>query len=161
MGALIGQSPYPSGQAPTQTDDAKRQILAALADSQCNGSIYLIGSAGGTLVLWVMLDTAGGVNLAWNDTVRSHIKAVVSLSGPTDFCDWSNPGSIDCADLGQFENDLCNYVGIPKTGDSTCTQTQGNCTLLDPASPAWLVTHGATSNPPPVMLYATDGDPCA
>ena len=38
-GRLTGQNPYPSGEAPDQTDDAKRQFLAALADPQCNGSI--------------------------------------------------------------------------------------------------------------------------
>ena len=159
MGALIGQAPYPSGQAPTQTDDLKRQIMAALADSQCNGSIYLVGgSAGGTLVLWVMLDTTGGLNLAWNETVRSHIKAVVSLSGPTKFCDWNNFGGLPCNQLVDFENDLDNYMALPPSGDPTCTQTQGDCSALDPASPAWLVTNGATSNPPPVRLYTTDGD---
>jgi hypothetical protein len=156
-GALIGQSPYPSGMAPSQTDDLKRQILAALADPQCNGSIYLIGgSAGGTLVLWVMLDTTGGLNLPWNESARSHIKAVVSLSGPTKFCDWNNFGGIPCGEMVDFENDLDNYMGLPRSGD--CTKTQGDCLALDPASPAWLVTHGATSNPPPVRLYATDGD---
>src|SRR5438105_2120878 len=93
-----------SGRFPQQTDDLKRQIMAALADSQCNGNIYLVGgSAGGTLVLWVMLDSTGVLNLGWNDTVRAHIKAVVSLSGPTQFCDWSNPGGIPPDALTRFE----------------------------------------------------------
>ena len=30
--------------------------------------------------------------------------------------------------------------------------------LLEHASPVWLVTNGATSNPPPIMLYTTLGD---
>src|SRR5436305_7761268 len=42
---LTGQ--HSNGEAPAQTDDAKRQILAALADPQCNGSIYLIGCSAG------------------------------------------------------------------------------------------------------------------
>jgi hypothetical protein len=41
---LPGQ--HTNGEAPAQTDDVKRQILAALADSQCNGSIYLVGGSG-------------------------------------------------------------------------------------------------------------------
>src|SRR5439155_22715882 len=94
--ALTGQVySVTSGHPPQQTDDIKRQIMAALADSQRNGSIYLVGgSAGGCLALWVMLDSTGVVNLGWNDTVRTKIKAVVSLSGPAEFCDWSNPGHI-------------------------------------------------------------------
>ena len=49
-GTLLGQ--MDPGYAPEQTDDLKRQILAALADPQCNGNIYLVGgSAGGCLVL--------------------------------------------------------------------------------------------------------------
>ena len=79
--------------------------MAALADSQCNGSIYLVGgSAGGCLALWVMLDSTGVVNSGWNDTARSKIKAVVSLSGPAKLCDWSNPGMIPPDALMQFEN---------------------------------------------------------
>jgi hypothetical protein len=30
--------------------------------------------------------------------------------------------------------------------------------LLEQASPVWLVTNGATSNPPAIMLYTTVGD---
>ena len=82
-GALGHQLPADKGYAPEQTDDLKRQILAALADPQCNGSIYLVGgSAGGTLVLWCALDPLPTVS-GWDETARSHIKAVVSLSGPT------------------------------------------------------------------------------
>src|SRR5438876_5422053 len=89
-GALGHQLPTDKGYAPEQTDDLKRQILAALADPQCNGNIYLVGgSAGGTLVLWCALDPLPTVS-GWDETARSHIKAVVSLSGPTQLCDWSN-----------------------------------------------------------------------
>src|SRR5438105_3113220 len=89
----------------------------------------------------------------WNDTVRAKIKAVVSLSGPSQFCDWH--GTVP---LTEFENDLDNYVNLPPQ-----TQCDPNCDwsvtcALDQASPAWLVTHGATSNPPPVILYSTTGD---
>ena len=52
-GKLPGQLPSDPGTAPEQTDDLKRQILAAINDRQCNGNIYLVGgSAGGTLALW-------------------------------------------------------------------------------------------------------------
>ena len=109
MGALPGQatrSVNHFGGFPDQTDDLKREIMAALADSQCNGNIYLVGgSAGGTLVLWVMLDSSATFpNCGWNETARAHIKAVVSLSGPTQFCDWSSPGIIPPQKLIDFEN---------------------------------------------------------
>ena len=158
-GALDGQAPRSvndNGGFPDQTDDLKRQIMAALADSQCNGNIYLVGgSAGGTLVLWVMLDSSATFpNCGWNETARAHIKAVVSLSGPTQFCDWSNPGNIPQDALTRFENDLDNYVNLLPQTD--CAHDPDH--NLDHASPAWLVANGATSSPP-VMLYATLGDP--
>ena len=158
-GHLANQLPTDNGYAPEQTDDLKRQILAALADPQCNGSIYLVGgSAGGCLVLWCALDPASTVS-GWDETARSHIKAVVSFSGPTQFCDWSNPGGIPPQKLVEFENDLDNYVNLPPQTncDPSCSWS-GTC-ALDQASPAWLVTHGATSSPPPIRLYATQGDP--
>lgn len=149
--------PTDKGYAPEQIDDVKLQILAALADPQCNGSIYLLGgSAGGTLFLWCALDPTSTVS-EWNETAaRSHIKAVVSFSGPTDFCDnTSNPGGIPQSALTRFLNDLDNYVNLPD-GTDCAHDPNGN---LAHASPYWLVTNGATSNPPPIMLYATDGDP--
>ena len=101
------------GHPPDQTDDAKRQILAALADPQCNGSIYLIGgSAGGTLALWCALDSATGAVPGWDNNARLKIKAVVSLSGPTKLCDWQNPGNISDGALADFEMTLDNYVGL-------------------------------------------------
>jgi acetyl esterase/lipase len=157
-GHLASQLGTDNGYAPEQTDDLKRQILAALADPQCNGNIYLVGgSAGGCLVLWCALDPASTVT-GWNEAARSHIKAVVSLSGPTQFCDWTDPGTIPHQKLLDFENDLDNYVNLPPQ-----TRCDPNCDwsvtcALDQASPAWLVTHGATSNPPPIRLYTTLGD---
>jgi hypothetical protein len=157
-GTLPGQ--IDPGYAPEQTDDLKRQILAAINDSQCNGNIYLVGgSSGGALALWCALDPASGAVSGWDETARSHIKAAVSLSGPSKFCDWT-PGSIPSGALTSFENDVDNYVDLPAQThcDPACDFGEVNC-ALDQASPAWLVTHGATSNPPPIRLYATDGDP--
>jgi acetyl esterase/lipase len=92
-GHLLNQ--LEKGYAPEQTDDLKRQILAAINDSQCNGNIYLVGgSSGGTLALWCALDPATGAVSGWNEAARAHIKAVVSLSGPSQLCDWSNPGNV-------------------------------------------------------------------
>ena len=153
-GHLPDQQPGDNGWAPEQTDDLKRQILAALADPQCNGNIYLVGgSAGGTLALWCALDPASTVS-GWDETARAHIKAVVSLSGPADFCDWSPDNNIPPGRLTQFENDLDNYVGLPDQTD--CMHDTGG--LLEHASPVWLVANGATSNPPAIMLYTTYGD---
>jgi acetyl esterase/lipase len=160
-GALEYQLPTDYGRAPEQTDDLKRQILAALADPDCNGNIYLVGgSAGGTLVLWCALDPASTVS-GWDETARSHIKAVVSLSGPTQFCDWTDPGTIPPPKVAEFESDLGNYVGLPTSPPVNCDpDCTGSATCaLNLASPAWLVTHGATSYPPPFRLYATTGDP--
>jgi acetyl esterase/lipase len=161
-GSLPDQQSGDSGYAPEQTDDLKRQILAAINDSQCDGEIFLVGgSAGGTLALWCALDAASTVT-GWDETARAHIKAVVSLSGPSQFCDWTNPGNIPPDALTDFEHDLENYVHLPYSTEPPCDP---NCDLeavncpLDEASPAWLVSHGATSNPPAFMLYATDGDP--
>ncbi|MEP6975845.1 MAG: alpha/beta hydrolase fold domain-containing protein [Spartobacteria bacterium] len=148
-GALPDQTSI--GRAPDQTDDAKRQILAALADPQCNGSIYLIGgSAGGTLALWCALDSATGAVPGWNDTVRQKIKAVVSLSGITNLDNWDNPGGLSNQDIMRFENNLDNYVGLPD-------QDHTHSTLLA-ASPYNLVHTGAATSSPPVMLFATIKD---
>ena len=144
------------GHPPDQTDDVKRQILAALADSQCNGSIYLVGgSAGGCLALWCALDPASdggsGAVAGWGNDARLHIKAVVSLSGPTNLDNWNNPGGISDDDLIRFESSLDNYVGLPKNPpDHT------HATLLS-ASPYSLVANALSS--PPVTLYGCQGDP--
>ena len=151
---LPGQLPDDPGTAPEQTDDLKRQILSALDDPLTNGNIYLVGgSAGGCLALWVALDGASTVPY-WNESKRAHIKAVVSLSGPTDFCDYSPDNNIPPTKLTLFHDDLDEYVGLDDGID--CTEDPAG--LLEHASPVWLVTNGATSNPPPIMLYTTVGD---
>jgi acetyl esterase/lipase len=140
------------GHPPDQTDDIKRQILAALADPQCNGSIYLAGgSAGGCLALWCALDSATGLVTGWDDTVRQKIKAVVSLSGPANLDDWRNPGGLSNRDITKFENDLDNYVNLPD-------QDHTHAVLLA-ASPVNLITTGMATSSPPVLLYATTKDP--
>jgi hypothetical protein len=50
--------------------------------------------------------------------------------------------------------DLDNYVNLLFPADCDNDPDQ----KLNHASPYWLVTNGATSNPPPVLLYATTGD---
>ncbi len=146
-GTLDGQNT--SGRAPAQTDDAKRQILAALADPQCNGSIYLVGgSGGGTLALWCALDSATGAVPGWNNTARQKIKGVVSMSGVADLNNWDHPG-IPNADYESFEKAVDNYVGLIWPD-----HTPGP---LLAASPVNLITNGATSSPP-VRLYASTLD---
>jgi acetyl esterase/lipase len=143
--ALRGQ--HTSGIAPTQTDDAKRQILAALADPQCNGSIYLVGeSAGGCLALWCGLDSASTVP-GWDNNARLHVKAVVSFSGPTNLDDWSHP---DITDYTEFETRVDNYVGLVYPD-----HTHGP---LLAASPVNLITTGAATSSPPVMLFGSQYD---
>ncbi|MDQ3200392.1 MAG: alpha/beta hydrolase fold domain-containing protein [Verrucomicrobiota bacterium] len=138
-----------TGRAPQQTDDAERQILAALDDPQCNGSIYLVGgSAGGCLVLWCGLDSANSAVTGWNDTVRAKIKAVVSLSGVTDPSNWNHPGIPD-PDYEDFKLRVDKYVGL--------TYPAYNYATLYAASPVSLITNGATSSPP-VKLFASQYD---
>jgi acetyl esterase/lipase len=140
-----GHSDPASGRPPEQSDDVKRQILAALADNLCNGKIYLIGgSSGGTHALWVALDASSGAVSGWNDTVRQKIKAVVSLSGLTDLANWTDydPGF----DIVRFEDVVENYTNLQSY----------DYDVLEAASPISLVS-SATSCPP-IMLYASDHD---
>lgn len=147
-GHLTGQ--HTTGIAPAQTDDAERQILAALADPQCNGTIYLVGgSAGGCLVLWCALDSATHASTGWSNDARLHIKAVVSLSGPTNLYDWSHP---DLTVYTDFEVRSDKYVGLPAPPPN---QTEGP---LDAASPVNLITTGVATSSPPVMLYGSQFD---
>ncbi len=146
-GHLTGQ--HTSGIAPAQTDDLKRQILAALADPQCNGIIYLVGgSAGGTLALWCALDATSSVT-GWDNNARLHIKAVVSLSGPTNLDDWSHPDLSD-DDYVQFETRVDKYVGLVYPD-----HTHGP---LLAASPWNLIETGLATSSPPVRLYGSQYD---
>lgn len=148
-GALDGQ--MSSGISPAQYDDAERQILAALADPQCNGSIYLVGgSAGGCLALWCALDSATHTATGWNNAARLHIKAVVSFSGPTDLSNWDHPGLTDAQYLG-FKQGADRYAGLPFNPDPTYDYT-----ILHNASPVSLITSGLTCAP--VKLYGSTAD---
>jgi acetyl esterase/lipase len=139
---LPGQPNEDLGQAPEQTDDSKRQILAALADPQCNGSIYLVGgSAGGCMALWCALDSASTVT-GWDESVREKVKAVVSMSGVTDPSDWSHP---DLLDYMNFEYHADNYVGL--------TYPDYDYTTLRAAAAVGLILdRGATSSPPTILV---------
>jgi hypothetical protein len=55
--------------------------------------------------------------------------------------------------MQRFENSLDNYVGLPDATD--CSEDPGH--KLENASPTSLVPDATSS--PPVLLYATDGDP--
>jgi hypothetical protein len=105
---------------------------------------------GGCLSLWCALDSATGAVTGWDNNARLHIKAVVSLSGPANLDDWNNPGGISMAELMKFENSSDNYVGLPD-------QDHTHGPLLA-ASPWNLVTTGAATSSPPVLLYATIKD---
>ena len=70
-----------SGRAPAQTDDAKRHILAALDDPQCNGSIYLSVAPPADARFLVGLESTNSAVPLWNNNARLQIKAVVSFPG--------------------------------------------------------------------------------
>src|SRR5207302_3636097 len=96
-----------------RSDVNRRSVESHFGVGAHNGSIYLVGgSAGGCLALWCALDPLPTVS-GWDETARSHIKAVVSLSGPTQLCDWSNPGHLPQNQLTMDEGDFDNYVNLP------------------------------------------------
>jgi acetyl esterase/lipase len=147
-GLLMGQHKHDdtplgvaSGRPPQQSNDVKQQILAALADSQCNQTIFLVGgSSGGTHALWAALDPAPTVP-GWDSTTLAKIKAVVGLSGVYDL-------SLRRPQPSQaFINDVDNYTHT--------TENEGDCVARQYlASPISLVA--AAMNIPPVRLYATE-----
>jgi hypothetical protein len=101
--------PPESGRPPEQTDDIKRQILAALDDTDCNQSIYLVGgSSGASHALWVALDSASGAVTRWDNNVRLRIKAVVGLSGIYDLGSRDYGGQIFQA--GTYVDIIENYT---------------------------------------------------
>ena len=135
-----------SGRPPQQTNDVKQQILAALADGKCNQKIYLVGgSSGGCHALWCALDPATTVP-TWNATKVAKIKAVVSLSGPTDLSSRVGDSSV----VPHFEDSVENYTNT-QTGVGDWETKQYN------VSPVKLVA--TATNVPPIHMYATQGDP--
>ena len=139
--------PAESGRPPEQTDDTKRQILAALDDADCNGSIYLIGgSSGACHALWVALDSASGAVTLWNNDVRLKIKAVVGLSGTYDLGSRTYDGQTFQA--GTYVDIIENY-----TNTHLMMQWYGT---QEAASPMTLIANASSC--PPVMLFVSDDD---
>jgi acetyl esterase/lipase len=137
-----------SGRPPEQTDDIKQQVLAALNDQHCNGTLFLIGgSSGGCHALWVALDPAPGNITDWGPDVISHIKAVVSLSGPTNLP--SREGE-DPHIIQNFEVSVENYTNIYDDGDPNWYAEQY---ALSPIS----LVQNATYIPP-TRLFGTLND---
>ena len=132
-----------SGRPPQQSNDVKQQILAALADGQCNGTIFLIGaSSGGTHALWAALDPNPTVP-GWSSA--SFPKAVVGLSGIYDLSLRTPPPSQQfIADVNNYTNTIDNFVGLEYQYST---------------SPISLVVPYATNQTAPARLYTTDGDP--
>jgi dipeptidyl aminopeptidase/acylaminoacyl peptidase len=98
-----------SGLPAQQQGDVERQILAALNDSHCNQSIYLVGgSSGGCHALWVALNATASDSSGWTEQARQHIKAVVSLSGCTDLNDFTDYDQ--GVDIQKYEDVCVNYT---------------------------------------------------
>jgi len=130
-----------SGRPPQQSNDIKQQILAARADPQCNGTIFLIGgSSGGTHALWTALDPTATVP-GWDATKMP--KAVVGLSGAYDLT------LRDPMPLPQFIDTIHNYTNT--TDNFIGWETQWSAS---PMSYVYL----ATNQTAPARLYATEGD---
>ncbi len=129
-GYLPGQ--VSSGRFPDQTDDVKLAVLAARADSRCNGQVGAVGgSAGGSHAAFVAVT---------GDTGLDRIDAAVCLSGAYDFSDFSPD-----PDLTKFTDNVTNYVGV----------TSDNTAALRAASPAYL----ADSSTAPLFLINSSQDP--
>lgn len=137
-----------SGRRPQQTNDIKQQILAALTDSHCNGEIFLIGgSSGGCHALWVALDQETSIVPDWTEEVRAAIKAVASLSGPTDLS--SREGNMNIVE--GFEISVENYTNVsnevyPDTWDE----------LQKGVSPIKFVENA--TGIPPIRMFGTELD---
>jgi acetyl esterase/lipase len=142
-GLAFGQTSHnghpESGRPPQQGNDLKQHILAALADPECNGTIFLIGgSSGATHALWAALAKDTLVP-GWNATVRSKIKGVVGLSGTYDLGSRVYPPGYDYDE--EFVEIIENYTNT----DDVELQTM--------ASPIFLVPDATYI--PPTRLYAT------
>lgn len=136
-----------SGRPPQQTNDIKQQILAALADSKCNQKIYLVGgSSGGSHALFCALDPTPTVP-TWSGSKVSKIKAVVSLSGPTDLS--SRTGDPDI--VPRFEDSVENYTNFTRVNHSNDWAA-----LQYGVSPIKLVATATYF--PPIHMYGTLGD---
>ena len=132
-----------SGRPPQQSNDVKQQILAALADSHCNQTIFLVGgSSGGTHALWAALDPNPTVP-GWNSTTLAKIKAAVGLSGVYDLSLRIPPPS------DTFIHDVENYTNTSDHGAGYVAKQYA-------ASPISLVA--AATNIPPVRLYASQDE---
>ncbi len=139
-----------SGRPPQQTDDVKQQILAALADPQCDHEhIFLLGgSSGGYHALWAALDSSHENVTEWTEEVRSKIKGVVGLSGiyALQSRDFGDPGR-------NFDPEM--YIAAIQNYTNTTDSFIGLEFQLS-VSPQALVA-GATYLPP-IRLYATVDD---
>ncbi len=148
-----------SGTPAQQQGDIQRQVLAALADTaHCDGRIYLVGgSSGGCHALWVALTSTASDGSGWNAAARGHIKAVVSLSGPTDLGNWTDydkdANGDPLIDIAQFIADGENYTSRTQNPpDDPDKQV-----ILTANSPISLMPHATAV--PPILMFATELDP--
>jgi acetyl esterase/lipase len=151
-GLAFGQTAHSghpeSGRPPQQGDDVMQHILAALADPECNGIIFLIGgSSGATHALWAALAQDTLVP-GWNATARSKIKGIVGLSGTYDLGsrDFGDPGPN--FDEGQFVGVIENYTNTKNNDDWYAIEEMW--------SPINLVA--SATYIPPTRLYASNNE---
>lgn len=124
------QDPPSDGRPPQQTDDVRRAIRAARADSQCSGKVVIVGcSAGGSHGAW------WGIAGTADDDKPD---AVVALSGIHDL------------DNSAFLSDSHNLSDVQNYLDHLLTEGTPFHNAAKDASPYWL-TVGAT--PTPMLLF--------
>ncbi len=142
---------HSSGRPPQQTNDIKQQILAALADPHCNDKIFLLGgSSRGCHALWVALDPNPTVP-GWDATKVANIKAVASLSGPTDL---SSRLAENDTIRDRFVDSVENYTNVYHLIDPNWETKHYD------KSPIKLVEDpiNTLSYIPPIRMYATEFD---
>jgi hypothetical protein len=127
-GAIAGQ--VSDGRFPDQSDDTRMAVLAARADSRCNGKVGAVGgSSGGYEAAFVAGTGTPG---------QDRIDVGVSLSGAYDLSDFSpNPN------IWAFIDNVTNYVGVAQT----------DVAALQSASPVYLIDSGVA---PLFLVHSTD-----
>jgi hypothetical protein len=137
-GALEGQ--VSDGRFPDQSDDTRLAVLAARADSRCDGNVGMVGgSAGGYQAAFM-----AGTGTVGHD----RIDVGVSLSGAYDLSDFSSdPNILD------FIDNVTNYVGVAQS-DVAALRLASPVYLMDSATAPLFLVHSSEDS----MPYSQLGD---
>ncbi len=134
---------HPDSGGPLQeTNDIKQQVLAARADTRCNGQVFVVGgSAGGSHAVFAALDTAANGVPNWSATKLAD--AAVCLSGAYNYA--LREGDPDA--VIAFTEAVTNYTSTQDTEEGRAIEYA--------LSPVALVT---SSNIKPLYLINAEFD---